>query len=41
MAIADQWCRGKLISVLEGGYHLTALATSAAAHIKALMNQPA
>lgn len=29
-------CRGKIVSVLEGGYHLQALANSAAAHIYVL-----
>ena len=37
-AIADQHCDGKIISVLEGGYDLTALARSACQHIKVLAN---
>ncbi len=34
---AMQTARGRIVSVLEGGYDLTALAASVAAHIKALM----
>jgi acetoin utilization deacetylase AcuC-like enzyme len=34
---ADRHCGGKLVSVLEGGYHLKALGASAAAHVAALM----
>src|ERR1700722_14248591 len=37
MAVADQSAQGRLASVLEGGYHLDALAQSAAAHVTALM----
>lgn len=36
MAIADQYAHGRIVSFLEGGYNLTALANSATAHIKAL-----
>ncbi len=36
--IANGCCAGRVVSTLEGGYHLSALATSAAAHVKALMN---
>jgi acetoin utilization deacetylase AcuC-like enzyme len=36
-AIAKAHCAGRLVSTLEGGYDLTALASSAAAHVKALM----
>jgi acetoin utilization deacetylase AcuC-like enzyme len=35
--IADRHCRGRLVSVLEGGYDLLALAASAAAHVRSLM----
>lgn len=35
--IADQCCQGRIISVLEGGYDLKALAESVAFHISALM----
>ena len=34
---ADALCGGRLVSVLEGGYDLPALAASAAAHVRALM----
>ncbi len=35
-AFAEKACSGRVISVLEGGYNLEALATSARAHVKAL-----
>ncbi len=35
--IARQHCRGKLLSSLEGGYNLTALAASVERHIRALV----
>jgi acetoin utilization deacetylase AcuC-like enzyme len=37
LAVADEVCPGRVISLLEGGYNLEALAASAAAHVKALM----
>jgi len=37
MDIADCYCGGKIISALEGGYNLNALATSVAVHVKTLM----
>jgi acetoin utilization deacetylase AcuC-like enzyme len=37
MEIADKKCQGRVVSVLEGGYDLEGLATSAAAHVTALM----
>ena len=37
MGIADCCCNGKIISVLEGGYNLNALAASAAVHVKTLL----
>jgi acetoin utilization deacetylase AcuC-like enzyme len=37
MAVADECCGGRLVSTLEGGYDLQALAASAAAHVRALM----
>lgn len=37
--IADEVCEGKIISTLEGGYDLDALAASVAAHVKALLKQ--
>ena len=38
MEIADAKCGGRLVSVLEGGYDLEGLATSASAHVSALMH---
>jgi len=35
--VADRHCQGRLVSTLEGGYDLEALAASAAAHVGALM----
>jgi len=35
--IAEQACAGRLVSTLEGGYDMQALASSAAAHVRALM----
>ena len=35
--IADACAKGRMVSTLEGGYDLDALAASAAAHVKALM----
>ena len=37
LAVADAHCPGRVVSLLEGGYNLEALAASAAAHVKALM----
>jgi acetoin utilization deacetylase AcuC-like enzyme len=37
MAVADECCGGRVVSTLEGGYDLAALAASAAAHVRALM----
>ncbi|MEQ4598458.1 MAG: histone deacetylase family protein, partial [Methylobacteriaceae bacterium] len=37
MAIAEQACDGRIVSVLEGGYDLRGLAESTAAHVAALM----
>lgn len=36
-ALAAELCNGRVVSVLEGGYDLDALAESAAAHVAALM----
>lgn len=38
MEVADKYCDGRVVSVLEGGYDLDGLATSAAAHVTALMH---
>jgi acetoin utilization deacetylase AcuC-like enzyme len=37
MAVADDCCGGRVVSTLEGGYDLRALADSAAAHVRTLM----
>jgi acetoin utilization deacetylase AcuC-like enzyme len=37
MAIAERHCGGRIVSVLEGGYDLDALAAASAAHVRALM----
>ncbi len=39
VALADKHCGGRLVSVLEGGYNLKALAASAALHVRRLMRQ--
>jgi acetoin utilization deacetylase AcuC-like enzyme len=36
-ALADRCCGGRVVSLLEGGYDLDALAASAAAHVRALL----
>lgn len=37
VAVAKRHCRGRIISCLEGGYELSALARSVAAHVKVLI----
>jgi acetoin utilization deacetylase AcuC-like enzyme len=37
MEAADESCEGRVVSLLEGGYDLTGLARSAAAHVRSLM----
>lgn len=37
MAVGRQHCQGKVISCLEGGYEMSALARSVAAHVKVLI----
>ncbi|MEJ2118603.1 MAG: histone deacetylase family protein, partial [Alphaproteobacteria bacterium] len=37
-SIADKCCKGRIVSMLEGGYDLRALAQSVAGHIRALMD---
>ena len=34
--VAEEYCDGKLVSTLEGGYELEALADSVYAHVEAL-----
>ena len=36
-ALARRHCQGRVVSALEGGYDLTALAASSAAHVRRLM----
>jgi acetoin utilization deacetylase AcuC-like enzyme len=36
--IADQYCQGRLVTVLEGGYNLESLAASAEAHVRVLQH---
>jgi acetoin utilization deacetylase AcuC-like enzyme len=37
LAVAHQQCEGKVVSLLEGGYNLKALAASVAAHVNVLI----
>jgi acetoin utilization deacetylase AcuC-like enzyme len=37
MEIADRWARGRLVSVLEGGYSLHGMPLAVAAHLRGLM----
>lgn len=37
VTLADELCHGRIVSCLEGGYNLDALAKSALAHVKALL----
>ncbi|QFU15890.1 histone deacetylase family protein [Microvirga thermotolerans] len=39
MDLADRFCGGRLVSVLEGGYDLEGLSKSVAAHVDALMGR--
>ncbi len=39
MAVADATCDGRIVSFMEGGYDLQALADSSAAHVLALMGR--
>jgi acetoin utilization deacetylase AcuC-like enzyme len=36
VAVADLYAKGRIVSCLEGGYHLSALGRSVSAHLKAL-----
>ncbi|MDN5871089.1 MAG: histone deacetylase family protein, partial [Nitrococcus sp.] len=38
VALAEAYCRGRIVSTLEGGYNLQALARSVARHVAALMH---
>jgi acetoin utilization deacetylase AcuC-like enzyme len=37
--VAGQFCEGRMVSTLEGGYDLNALAASVAAHVGVLMER--
>ncbi|HEY2252995.1 MAG TPA: histone deacetylase [Planctomycetaceae bacterium] len=37
--VADQYCQGRLVSLLEGGYNVHALAESVTCHMEALCNK--
>ena len=37
--VAEKYCNGRLVSSLEGGYNLEALAASVAAHVNVLMER--
>ncbi|MDA0304698.1 MAG: histone deacetylase family protein [Proteobacteria bacterium] len=39
MAVADECCDGRVVSLLEGGYNLDALRESAQAHVRTLMGK--
>lgn len=39
LAVADECCAGRVVSVLEGGYSLEGLASGCAAHVRALMGR--
>lgn len=41
MEAADKYCNSRIVSVLEGGYNLQALARSVEAHIRTLVSQTA
>jgi len=38
LALAESFCAGKLVSLLEGGYNFTALADSVVAHVEGLLD---
>jgi acetoin utilization deacetylase AcuC-like enzyme len=38
MGVADRHCGGRIVSILEGGYDLDALAASVAAHVRTLLH---
>jgi acetoin utilization deacetylase AcuC-like enzyme len=37
LEIADRWAQGRVVSVLEGGYHLHGMPLAVAAHVQALL----
>lgn len=38
-AVADKWCDGRIVSVLEGGYNLNALQLSTMNHLISLITK--
>lgn len=40
LAIAAEYCEGRVVSILEGGYSIPALAASVAVHVRALLEAP-
>jgi acetoin utilization deacetylase AcuC-like enzyme len=40
MDLAQECCKGRIVSVLEGGYNLSSLASSVKTHIKTLLEHP-
>lgn len=40
VGFSNAYCRGRIVSVLEGGYDAAALAEDAAAHVEALLERP-
>jgi len=38
MKLADEYCNGRIVSVLEGGYNLEGLASAVVAHVRTLMD---
>jgi len=39
LELAESFCAGKVVSLLEGGYNLTALADSVVAHVEGLLDR--
>lgn len=39
MQLAEQYCDGRIVSILEGGYNLDGLASAVTSHVKTLLNQ--
>jgi acetoin utilization deacetylase AcuC-like enzyme len=37
-AVADEYCQGRMVSMLEGGYNLDILGRCATAHVRVMMN---
>ena len=38
MDIADDFCEGRVVSILEGGYNVDGTALAAAAHVETLLD---